>query len=667
MSKLKGKNIKKKYIELQGQHGEFKIDNKEIKVRYFSTFASSRDKHHDSYTLLEELRPMRERVKAKEISNLNSLLQRDLNDFRVANELIPYLASEQPPVAFFPAILAILMPKGFIAQNKLAYYPTPKRINEEPYPTISYEDLWKLDIFKIEDEETTLGNLSIDSNEVDIVVLDGQHRANAFRVVSGTFEGENNTIYSSFYKNTPSIKNLNADLPVTIIWFDNKNPKFDPKIVSRKLFVDVNNSAKRVSRSRTILLDEYEVPSLLTRFFYSELADKRQFTTDKFSLFHADFDLDSDINVSSNNVFSLTNPQILYDLFSWITLGRNERYNDLSRYSVGRESFRNSETTFSYIFDTETFNDKDILSDNDYSTTKRVVVKDINKIDDFEKAYKEILSSSFMAIFTRFIFYKNHFIAADKIEKNYIEEMDHTEMAVWENIFLGGEGLYYTFKDKNLRQKGSRNLDKYVKAIDKIENEFRKERAELFDIVDKKNVDKAFNSANSKAFQIGLFMALEVYRDGYSFDDTYEDFLKLLNKKSENDWIYILTDIRQKIIKGTDPKKWPAYQNIILRSIQDEANIFYDSENFLESPDANIFENNIKSSFDSWLDINEEIDYEDLDIETIGEKDVKAWINNAKNITEELFAKANVKPIENVNYFEVGKTMLNKYINKVAG
>src|SRR5690606_9730232 len=164
MNKLSARRIEKKFIELNGQSGQFDIDNKSIKVRYFSTFASNSNDSHDSMALLRELKPMRERVKARDISNLDSLLQRDLNDNRVASELIPYLIDERSPVAFFPAILAVLIPKGFLQQVEESKYPLGKdeSVSEIDNPIVNYGDLWKLESFKIGDKISSLGILSID-------------------------------------------------------------------------------------------------------------------------------------------------------------------------------------------------------------------------------------------------------------------------------------------------------------------------------------------------------------------------------------------------------------------------------------------------------------------------------------------------------------------------
>lgn len=664
--KLSGRSISKKYIELHGQFGEFDIDSKKIKITYFSTYASSRNKLHNSFDLLRELKPMRERVLAKEISNLDSLLQRDLNDFRVANELIPYLTNSQPPIAFFPAVLAVLIPKGFIAQNEESKYPVGSRTDGDTNSIINYEDCWKLEIFKFGDQESSLGALSIDPENVDIIVLDGQHRSNAFRVVSGTFENDRNSIYSTFYKDIQPIKDFKADLPVTIIWFDNDSQNFDPKLISRRLFVDVNNSAKKVSKSRTILLDEYEIPSLLTRFFYSKLADSRKFNSGEFSLFHSDFDLDSDISVSSNNAFAITNPQIIYDIFSWICLGRTDRYHSLDSYSVGRESFRNSEIAFGRIFDNESFNEKHIQSDESLFDQRRVVLKSSDMIGEFSKSYEEKLGSSFFRIYSDFNFFRNHYKAAELIDSTQ-DQMDHVENAVWEDIFRGGEGLYYTFKDRNLRMKDDIAWKKYQAAIDSIEKKFKERRKDLFEGHEISKVNKAYDSANTKAFQIAVFMALDLFKEDLDLDSVYEDYISRLNSKSPDNWVIILTDIRQKVVKETSPKMWPAYQKVILRAIQSEETTYYDSENFHDSPDGKVFYSELKNSLNSWIDLNDEVDFEELTLGKIGKKVYGKWIESAQNSTEELFLSADILPIPDVDYFVEGKDYLGDQIEKLKG
>jgi len=65
---------------------------------------------------------------------------------------------------------------------------------------------------------TRLGRLSILPAKTDIIVLDGQHRANAFRYVAGAFQPKD--WYKPFYAKVQPLKDYVSDLPVTIVWFD---------------------------------------------------------------------------------------------------------------------------------------------------------------------------------------------------------------------------------------------------------------------------------------------------------------------------------------------------------------------------------------------------------------------------------------------------------------
>jgi len=119
-------------IRVSGMFGKFETPGEGIVVNYFSTQANGRSPGEGEYRLLQELKPMRERVTASELKNLNSLLQRDLNDARVATQLVPYLLGKtSSKVAFFPAILGVLIPEGFLTQGESATYPRPSQPEEE--------------------------------------------------------------------------------------------------------------------------------------------------------------------------------------------------------------------------------------------------------------------------------------------------------------------------------------------------------------------------------------------------------------------------------------------------------------------------------------------------------------------------------------------------------
>lgn len=650
MTKIRGRSIQKKRIEVYGIIGAFDISTKQIKVGYFSTLASNQDKNSDFFKLLNELKPMREKVKPTELVDLDSLLQRDLNDRRVADELIPYLVNASPEVAFFPAILAVLLPKNYIKDHTGEY---PKPLNTTDEKITNYNDAWSVERFEIDNQITNLGILNIDSDLTDIIVLDGQHRASAFRVVAQSFDLGENSIYAPFYSKIALPKIFNADLPVTLIWFENQNgDKIDPNLISRKLFVDVNNTAKTVSEARTILLNDYEVPSLITKFFYSFVTGKASFKRDQFSLFHMDFDIDSDLKTSSKNPFSLTNPEIIYYLVSWLLFGSSQYSDDLSNYRVTRESFRSNFISFENVFSDEDFGSSDLEIIERHNDLREVVLKNISSRGIFEGKFKKHLAPVFYSLFSNLNIFKLHFQACNKIDGWFSNGMNSTQMEVWEKIFCGGEGLYYTFKEFN-KSTQNKTILKYLIAIEEIEKEFKKQRTDLFVGKEEREVNQLFESIRTKAFQTGLVMALKKYGDNETLVATYETFITRLNGTlSHLNWVDVMTKIRPEFINGTDPKMWPSYEKLILRIIQDQDIVFYSADNFLDSPDGYIFYNKLKENFDSWINLNEDkVDYETLSIESIesGKETILKWGNKTKDFIDALFSSANIPIISGVN------------------
>ena len=668
-SKVQGRISKKNFIELTGKFGTFRLPKKEVQVNYFSTSAGGRATGNHSFEFLKELKPMRDRIKASELKNLDSLLQRDLNDFRVVNDLIPYLLDARPSVAFFPAILCILIPKGFLSEKGCAPYPMERESEGEGTSIVEYGDLWKLEFWHVDGVKTDLGILSIDPNEVDIVVLDGQHRASAFRVIAGASEESGRGIFPSFYHAVERVEDLDASLPVTVVWFKNSKPKFDPRTVSRRLFVDVNNQSRRVSQSRTILLDEFEVSKSMTRFFYSNIANKYSFDPSVFSLFHAEFDLDVDIESSSRNQLSITNPEIVNDVISWLTLGSNN-FNALDKYSVSRERFRSSQWKFSEIFSSEKFGWRDIMVDEDDIDGKRVVLIDSKKSKNFEDEFLLKLYPILFNLYSKFEFWRRNYDACAAIQEEYDgNSMNSTERLVWTEVFCGGQGLYYILKQKNLGSKSSDVpvLVDYFQGVDQIERRFKAKRAEAFSDLEEAQINSAFESSRTKAFQIGLFMALDVYREGQSHLEAIDGFLTAVNSVSHKGWAIILTDVRKATIGAIDPKKWPSYQNLILRVIQSGEKIFYHQDNFEISPDFRFFSKEIESSLTNWRKENDQVDLDDLSIDIVGEGLVKKWAENAKKNIDDLFRKADVPPIDVPDIYSLATRIINSQISKIRG
>ena len=204
MAGLTGSKISKREIKVYGVTGNFTVmegkAGKPVTVHYFQTLAANNHstKSGNALDLLKELKPMRERVNTSDLKDLRSLLQRDLSDYRIASELVPYLRGDKSTVGFFPSILVALLPKGFLTEHSKVPYPKPSQTDKLK---TNFDKYWNNESLTIDDEPTSLSVLSVNPDSTDLIVLDGQHRANAFRYLAGTFEEATNDshLYSIFY------------------------------------------------------------------------------------------------------------------------------------------------------------------------------------------------------------------------------------------------------------------------------------------------------------------------------------------------------------------------------------------------------------------------------------------------------------------------------------
>lgn len=646
MAKVKGTKGERPSIEVLGLHGSFEVPNQNIRVKYVSTFAGKREPQSGHGQLLSELKPMRERIEADELNDLGALLQRDLNDARVARELIPYLLGKNREVSFFPAILAVLIPEGFITGGSEEY-----PVSDEDGDTISYGKYWSYEKFRLEDDEPSpFGKLTIYNESTDILVLDGQHRSSAFRFVAGDLEQDEKDIYSAFYDDTEADENFIADLPVTIIWFETGS-NIDPKLVSRRLFVDVNNTAREVSKSRNILLDDREAPALMTRFLFSRIASESPYQPGSLSLLHGAFDVDTELTNDVGHEISLTNPEYIFDIMSWVFFG-STTFDDEDRYKIYRNDKRSR--TYIYVFGEEfdgTFksNDLKLIREEDDPV---VVVSDTDKIDDFETEFNARIGPVFETVFNNFTMFSPHFKAAEETKERFSDDATEGEHRIWKQVFTGGEGLYYTFMYEST---DTDSVERYRKQIREIEKYFKEKRAEKFDI-EKDIINQAYVSLRTKAFQIGLFMALRKFKDMLDYDkysDCKDRFVSQLNSLDKSEWAYIFNELRPKLISGTDPKKWPSYQKLILRIVlHDTDNPFYSDQNLKYSPEGKILRDELVGRLKSWAETNGLI-YSQLTDEDIDIQERKSWVSKEIEETKGLFSKCGIDPIDG-NYMRVG-------------
>ncbi len=584
--KIKGKSSRRS-IELDGQYGQFYIGDKSYTVNYFSTFASPDDNEGGHANLLEELSPMRERVDASEMKSLDALLQRDLSDERIALELIPYLEGKFSSIGFFPPVLSVLMPSGFIQGKDGVKYPIPMR---KGY-TSKYSDNWSLELYPriVEGADgndtevaSRLGRLTIYLGVTDIIVIDGQHRSNAFRYVADCFSVKD--AYQPFYSGVDKFEDYKSDLPVTIIWFESdKGKQIKPTDISRELFVAVNNSAKPVSESRTVLLDEVNVASLAVHTYYNCLADNSKFNRKEMNLLIGAFD-----SVSSNvkPKMSITDPGKLEQGIRYAFFG-GSKYDVLSN-RADRHKQTNTER-FARIFSDESYFERPESGVFKVtSSEKRTIFK-----GDFVKKYKPVLD----LLFSNRLFLRAHFNAVEKLEEWLADESTaapHTTM--WDEVFCGGEGLYHSYMTSVIPK--CKTQSRYIKKIDKIFSEKRYSLAKKYGgkSLTEKDVDDAYNAFDTVAFQTGFLMFVDyLFKQYYKAGELsrcVKDIEKSLLKVKLNQWISLLTDYKVAVIGSSmDPNHWPLFQKIIVRLVgQDYEDAFSENAAY---PDSNIIKNYI--------------------------------------------------------------------------
>ena len=305
------------YLSLQATHGVFRAVDGKIDVHYCLAGISGQ---HDK-TMLSKLIPFRDLLTPSEMNSVDQLIQRDLNDNRVASRLLPYLlrsndgggvASNQGLPSFFPSTLVFLFTNDHLNLDSDVPYPTmvlsDMRDEEE---ALFWGNLWGVERFKVPDgerpEQAVTFKLNMDL--ANAVVVDGQHRVEAFKRLHGINPSSDSVSdkFDRFYELAKEEvaavlsgrQDFDSELPVTFVWFqcDADLTARDVLNFSRQLFLDVNQSAQSVSPSRSILLNTSNCLDELVRKFYDETLRAHPFEiTNDLSLFNLGLDYPNSLN-----------------------------------------------------------------------------------------------------------------------------------------------------------------------------------------------------------------------------------------------------------------------------------------------------------------------------------------------------------------------------------
>ena len=213
-------------IDVQGVLGNFKVPDADLTVEYILTYSPLDGGQTENGQLLELLVPVREAFDLQDL-DFDQLLQRDLDDFRVSEEMVPYiLGKTSSDPRFFPPIVAVIVP---IAGKHMAEL-YPQRIEKyEEDQGVRLKVFNYGDVFSIKQEEHQDGQLAqspvdlcIHQTNAKLVIVDGQHRAMAmlatYRSALNRWQG---SPFQHFYQEvTLDISDLRQlHLPICIAYF----------------------------------------------------------------------------------------------------------------------------------------------------------------------------------------------------------------------------------------------------------------------------------------------------------------------------------------------------------------------------------------------------------------------------------------------------------------
>ncbi|WP_433562295.1 hypothetical protein ACQP1O_33085 [Nocardia sp. CA-151230] len=416
--------------------------------------------------LTKSLAPVREVMEAGDL-DFNQLLQRDLDDHRVAVQLIPYLLSRKANgPAFFPPIVAVLLP---FRHKKPSFFDPLGGLTIVEDDGARWEQEKAGTAFQVqrlvigEDDSrhpASVGKLWWNRIESQLVVLDGQHRAMALLAVERTMtkSWQNSGVgmrFRSFYENQVNqvLKELgnevdlgSIEVPVTVCWFpEQTGPDARPHEAARKLFVDVNKEARQPSDSRIILLSDAELSNVLTRQILNQVRND----SDRAMLPIYAIEYDNPENSARPARWSvLTNIHLLKTAVDRCIFGPGKYLSDVTqkisggRYSPTQaDALMRDQLDLTSLFPSE-FSDGGFVYQRDKLGNKEFPLGQVEKIatrfaDSWGLAILQLLSSVSP--------YAAHSKALTKLKEGW--HVDDTGLSLAHDAMFGGVGVYWTLRD----------------------------------------------------------------------------------------------------------------------------------------------------------------------------------------------------------------------------
>jgi hypothetical protein len=539
-------------ITLEGSVGFFSIgdvnslQNKSIDVTYLETHVGFDPSIETNYKLLKHLAPVREIFPSKEL-NFDEIMQRDIDDARVSTELIPYLldSKSRGSVKFFPPLVVVVLP---VKQNNTQpdrFYPKveagPKTKPGDDNQFFSIRS-GAVGSEAFEFEYPTLGGqprlhdlarLKLNTNRVKLVIIDGQHRAMAllalYRNLTNDWNDERRISFKEYYAEwTKSriekfeLKRLH--LPIVICTFPEIDVDYKGELdiieASRRMFLTLNESARKVSRSRNLLLNDQDLISHFMREVLRGIKARDLFQNSSLRIWNVELDQSGD-RQSIESTIACTGVSHFYYMIEHMLLD-DESVNGISARLGRFSSRRSTRTTECLIF---RLNGANILGSSVAGSIKR---------DDYTRSAADTLAISFMNTYGNFLVktfdnfepFEIHCKAALDIEASL---KGHKNPQI-KNILFDGQNIGKTFKSyrehlMEIAKSKDTLLPSEIKsiidhlngthrAVEETKNDFKERRLNLY--FDKFHEKSKLKDSTEKYSPIVGRVIQKLYDDVYS-------------------------------------------------------------------------------------------------------------------------------------------------------
>ena len=238
--------------------GEYALQN--YKTPYYSAVLSMKFVV-EKFSLIEEIQG-EESIEW----SIEELFQRDVSWDRIDSELVMYIRDKNRP-QFFNALTVALLPVG--DKGLADHYEKAEKYKDLDEDGLDESvQIGGVQLQSFSGSQGSAGKLRWDVNKVIAVAVDGQHRLAAMKEAEKHI-GKNFAISSVPviflipHKDTGYAGPSQHEQDISVISF------------LRSIFIDLNKNARPVSRTRNILLDDLDVPSVCIRTIIGDRLTER--------------------------------------------------------------------------------------------------------------------------------------------------------------------------------------------------------------------------------------------------------------------------------------------------------------------------------------------------------------------------------------------------------